>query len=112
MDEQAAEALRAKFAAALDNDLNTAQAVTVLYDVLKSKSSDATKLSLIDSFDTVLGLKLLSAAEQRRAAKPKAAPGQTDAVFGEGDPEIDALVLRRQQARKEKNWAEAGTDPG
>ena len=37
VDEQAAEALRAKFAAALDNDLNTAQAVTVLYDVLKSK---------------------------------------------------------------------------
>ena len=28
-------------------------------------------------------------------------------MFGEGDPEIDALVLRRQQARKEKNWAEA-----
>ena len=107
VDEQAAKALRAKFAAALDNDLNTAQAVTVLYDVLKSKTSDATKLSLIDSFDTVLGLKLLSAAEQVRAAKPKAAPGQTDAVFGEGDPEIDALVLRRQQARKEKNWAEA-----
>ena len=55
----------------------------------------------------MLGLDLLPAAEKARAAKPKAVPGQTEAVFGEGDPEIDALVLQRQQARKEKNWAEA-----
>lgn len=107
VDEAGAAPLREKFAAALDNDLNTSLAVTVLYDVLKSKLSDSTKLALIGSFDTVLGLDLLPAAEKARAAKPKAAPGQTEAVFGEGDPEIDALVLRRQQARKEKNWAEA-----
>ena len=107
VDETGAAALREKFAAALDNDLNTSLAVTVLYDVLKSKLSDSTKLALIGSFDTVLGLSLLPAAEKARAAKPKAAPGQTEAVFGEGDPEIDALVLQRQQARKEKNWAEA-----
>ena len=107
VDEAGAVPLREKFAAALDNDLNTSLAVTVLYDVLKSKLSDSTKLALIGSFDTVLGLDLLPAAEKARAAKPKAAPGQTEAVFGEGDPEIDALVLQRQQARKEKNWAEA-----
>ena len=107
VDEVGAAPLREKFAAALDNDLNTSLAVTVLYDVLKSKLSDSTKLALIGSFDTVLGLDLLPAAEKARAAKPKAAPGQTEAVFGEGDPEIDALVLQRQQARKEKNWAEA-----
>ena len=107
VDEAGAAPLREKFAAALDNDLNTSLAVTVLYDVLKSKLSDSTKLALIGSFDTVLGLDLLPAAEKARAAKPKAAPGQTEAVFGEGDPEIDALVLQRQQARKEKNWAEA-----
>lgn len=107
VDEAGAAPLREKFAAALDNDLNTSLAVTVLYDVLKSKLSDSTKLALIGSFDTVLGLSLLPAAEKARAAKPKAAPGQTEAVFGEGDPEIDALVLQRQQARKEKNWAEA-----
>lgn len=106
-DEAALAALREKFAAALDNDLNTAQAVTVLYDVLKSKLGGAAKRALIGSFDTVLGLELIAAADRARAAKPKADPGQTDAVFGEGDPEIDALVLRRQQARKEKNWAEA-----
>ena len=107
MDTEAETALREKFKAALDNDLNTALAVTSLYDVLKAKTSDSTKLAMLSEIDSVLGLGLLTAAEKARAAKPKAAAGQTEAVFGEGDPEIDALVLRRQQARKEKNWAEA-----
>ena len=107
VDTEAETALREKFKAALDNDLNTALAVTSLYDVLKAKTSDRTKLAMLSEIDSVLGLGLLTAAEKARAAKPKAAAGQTEAVFGEGDPEIDALVLRRQQARKEKNWAEA-----
>ena len=107
VDTEAETALREKFKAALDNDLNTALAVTSLYDVLKAKTSDSTKLAMLSEIDSVLGLGLLTAAEKARAAKPKAAVGQTEAVFGEGDPEIDALVLRRQQARKEKNWAEA-----
>lgn len=107
VDTEAETALREKFKAALDNDLNTALAVTSLYDVLKAKTNDSTKLAMLSEIDSVLGLGLLTAAEKARAAKPKAAAGQTEAVFGEGDPEIDALVLRRQQARKEKNWAEA-----
>ncbi len=107
VDAEAETALREKFRAALDNDLNTALAVTSLYDVLKAKTSDSTKLAMLGEIDSVLGLGLLPAAEKVRAAKPKAAAGQTEAVFGEGDPEIDALVLQRQQARKEKNWAEA-----
>ena len=107
VDTEAETALREKFKAALDNDLNTALAVTSLYDVLKAKTSDSTKLAMLSEIDSVLGLGLLTAAEKARAAKPKAIAGQSEAVFGEGDPEIDALVLRRQQARKEKNWAEA-----
>ncbi len=107
VDTEAETALREKFKAALDNDLNTALAVTSLYDVLKAKTSDSTKLAMLSEIDSVLGLGLLTAAEKARAAKPKAVAGQPEAVFGEGDPEIDALVLRRQQARKEKNWAEA-----
>ena len=107
VDTAAETLLREKFKAALDNDLNTALAVTSLYDVLKAKTSDSTKLAMLSEIDSVLGLGLLTAAEKARAAKPKAVAGQPEAVFGEGDPEIDALVLRRQQARKEKNWAEA-----
>ncbi len=107
VDAEAETALREKFKAALDNDLNTALAVTSLYDVLKAKTSDSTKLAMLSEIDSARGLGLLTAAEKSRTAKPNAAAGQTEAVFGEGDPEIDALVLRRQQARKEKNWAEA-----
>ena len=109
MDEDAAAALRAKFSAALDNDLNTSLAVTVLYDVLKYQTNDATKLALLGEFDKVLGLSLLEKAQQARDAKPKAAAdgGAAQTVLGEGDPEIDALVLQRQKARQEKNWAEA-----
>ena len=35
---------KSKFTAALDNDLNTSLAVTALYDVLKYKTNDDTKL--------------------------------------------------------------------
>jgi cysteinyl-tRNA synthetase len=107
VDQTVASAMEEKFTLALDNDLNTSLAVTVLYDVLKAQTSAATKLALIGRFDTVLGLDLLSAAEKARASKPKAVAGQTEQIFGEGDPEIDALVMQRQQARKDKNWAEA-----
>ena len=41
---QAFDEYKAKFMAAMDNDLNTSMAVTVLYDVLKAKTND---LSLI-----------------------------------------------------------------
>ena len=37
-DEAAAAELKAKFCAALDNDINTSLAVTALYDVLKAKN--------------------------------------------------------------------------
>ena len=109
-DEAVNVALAEKFAAALDNDLNTALGVTVLYDVLKAKTSPAVKLELIGKFDVVLGLDLLKAAEKVRASKPKAAaPAKSGeiVIFGEGDPAIDELVRQRQQARKDKNWAEA-----
>ena len=95
-DEKAAETLRAEFAAALDNDLNTSLAVTSLYSVLKADTNDATKRALVREFDEVLSLGLLD-----RAAKLADEPAQ------EGDEEIDALVAARTEARKAKNWAEA-----
>ena len=49
-----------KFAKGLENDLNTATCVTVLFDVLKSDLNDASKIYLIEKFDTVLGLSLTS----------------------------------------------------
>ena len=43
----------------LENDLNTSNALTILYDVLKSNLNNNTKLYLIEDFDKVLSLNLL-----------------------------------------------------
>ena len=102
-DAEGAAALEAKFKAALDNDLNTSLAVTVLYDVLKADINDKTKLALIGQFDQVLCLDLLAKAA---AARNSQAASEQNAQ-GEDDPEISRLIEARQQARKEKNWAEA-----
>ena len=112
-EASALETLRERFRAALDNDLNTSLAVTALYDVLKAKTSDATKLAAIAEFDAVLGLRLIEKAAARRAADKKAASaaqGQAFAVIpedGEPDGEITALLLARRDAKKAKNFAEA-----
>ena len=102
---------KARFTAAMDNDLNTSMAVTVLYDVLKAKTNDKTKLALLDSFDTVLGLKLLEKAAQLRAKQAAAAPAAgAFAVIsedGESDADVEALIRARADAKKAKNFAEA-----
>ena len=96
-DEEGKKALRDAFDQAMGNDLNTAMGITALYDVLKAPISDKDKLALIADFDQVLSLGLLAAAEKLRAKAPQQ----------ESDPEIDALVAARTEARKAKNWAEA-----
>ena len=60
VDEASMSVLKEKFQKALDADLNTSLAITTLYDVLKADMNDATKLALLDNFDQVLGLALLS----------------------------------------------------
>ena len=47
------------FKNALNDDLNTSYALTILFDVLKADINNGTKLKLIASFDKVLGLDLL-----------------------------------------------------
>lgn len=85
-------------------------AITTLYDVLKADMHDAAKLALLDSFDQVLGLSLLAHADAKRKEAAKTTSASTASgyqITGEGDPEIDALVLKRYEAKKAKNFAEA-----
>ena len=84
--------------------------VTALYDVLKAKANDETKLAILGDFDQVLGLSLLekAAALREKEAAQTASTGEGGfTITGEGDPAIDALVLQRAQAKKAKNFAEA-----
>ena len=94
------EGLRQRFVSALNADLNTSLAITAVYDVLKAKCTDATKLAVLKDFDKVLSLNLLSAAQKFRDAQKKE-------EAEEFDPEIEALIAARTKAKKEKNFAEA-----
>ncbi|MBR2611694.1 MAG: cysteine--tRNA ligase, partial [Clostridia bacterium] len=85
LDEEAFRAGKAKFVDALDNDLNTALAVTALYDVFKLKTNDATKLALIRDFDRVLSLDLIRLATE----VAKEAPEDPHASL---DPEFRAYI--------------------
>ncbi len=100
VEADALAALKEKFANALKADLNTSLAVTAVYDVLKAKCSDATKLAALADFDRVLSLNLIPAAQALRDKQKREERANAD-------PEIDALVAARMEAKKAKNWAEA-----
>ena len=59
IDQESFDKYNDEFKSALADNLNTSNALTVLYDVLKSDLNNNTKLSLIESFDKVLSLDLL-----------------------------------------------------
>ena len=110
VDEAVFAELKEKFMKAMDNDLNTSMAVTVLYDVLKAKANGATKCAVLESFDTVLGLKLPEkAAELRKkqAAAPAADGFAIISECGEENADIEALIRARADAKKAKNFSEA-----
>lgn len=96
IDAEKSAELKKKFTDAMDNDLNTALAVTAVYDVVKADISNAAKLALIKAFDTVLSLGLVEAAEKASAK------ADTEEALPE---EVAALAEQRKAARKEKNFA-------
>ena len=110
VEQEVFEQYKAKFLQQMGNDLNTSMGVTAIFDVLKAKTNDATKLALLGDFDQVLSLSLLEKAAAKRAELAEQQTAKTETgytVTGEGDPAIDALVLARYEAKKAKNFAEA-----
>ena len=93
------EARRNQFIEAMDDDLNTADGIAALFELVKDinvmLSSSANKntvllgKALFDELTDVLGF-----CYERGQA-------------GEDDAEIEELIAARTAARKEKNWAEA-----
>ncbi len=92
--EEAVKEYKAKFVEAVGNDVNTSMGITLLYDVLKTELSGATKRAIIESFDEVLSLDLLKEEIVEEASV---------------DTELEAYVLgkieERKAAKKEKNFA-------
>lgn len=81
---------RAKFMEVINNDLNTAEALGVLWEVLKSDLSDAVKLATVLDFDRVFGLGL-DVAESEMVV----------------DSELAKLLAERVVARQKKDFAES-----
>jgi cysteinyl-tRNA synthetase len=82
----------AKFFAALTNDLQTPQAVAVVWEVLKSNIPSEDKYDLVLEFDRILGLGLGD-------IKEKGALEVSERVRG--------LIEQRNKARNEKNYEES-----
>ena len=73
--------------------------------MLKAQTNGATKRALLEDFDRVLCLNLLSAAERLNETKEAAvqAPASDDPFIRE----IEELIEARKEAKKSKNYAEA-----
>ena len=100
VDQAAFDALKERFLNSLNNDLNTSLAITAVYDVLKAKCNDATKLAALKDFDYVLSLNLIEEAQKIRKQ-------QEEEAAASADPEIDGLIEARTAAKKARNFAEA-----
>ena len=96
------DGFRAKFCAALDDDLNTADAIGTLFDltrfinkeVLVADASAEDITAAMKIFDELTGILGIVYNEKTEEADGDAA-------------EIEALIEERTNARKEKNWAKA-----
>ena len=77
-----------KFKNYLEEDLNTANAMTLLYDLLKSDVNDSTKLKLIKSWDKVFSLELIQEEQEL-------------------DSEVLSKIEERNIAKKNKDFATA-----
>ena len=104
VDKESFDALKAGFCAALDNDLNTSLGVTAIYDVLKAKTTPATKLALLADFDYVLGLNMIEAAQKLLDEEKAAAEAAASDPFIQ---EIESLIAERAAAKKAKDFARA-----
>lgn len=93
------QALLARFDDAMSNDLNTAAALVVLEELLSRKKLDARQVVRAASMmNEVLGLELFEGSAQRTLRiRPKAA-----AIT---EREIEAILLRRKEARAAKDFA-------
>ena len=120
-DGETVKAYREKFLQQVGNDLNTSMGVTLLYDALKAPASDATKRAILADFDQVLSLSLLDKAAKEReklldagnaASETILGASQADAFLiknaqGRVTEEIGELLLRRDSAKKAKDYGQA-----
>lgn len=86
-----------RFREAINDDLNSPKALAILWEVVRKEKKSKDYLDLILDFDRVLGLDL--DIEKIKKLEESKEDSMSD--------EVKALIEQRNQARAEKNWAEA-----
>ena len=99
---EGADEFRKRFDAAVSDDLNTAEALVILEEILSSKAktsdlSHEARQGLVRGFDAILGLDLSALKRADLRIRPKAATIT--------EPEIDAILTQRKEARAAKDFA-------
>ncbi|MDR1045772.1 MAG: cysteine--tRNA ligase [Candidatus Adiutrix sp.] len=100
---------RRKFTEALDDDLNTAKALGVVFDLVRAMNKAAAADNLEDAVAFYCALKIMGeelGLWQRSPADFFAALAERRGVKLEAG-EIEKLIAARAEARSSKNWAEA-----
>ncbi|MBQ6575544.1 MAG: cysteine--tRNA ligase, partial [Lachnospiraceae bacterium] len=95
LDDALVKTWHDKFADAVGNDVNTAMGLTLVYDVIKADFDGATKIAIINDYDSVLGLKLLEKTENENAP----------AVDPELAAYVEEMIAKRAEAKKAKDFA-------
>jgi len=118
-----AKSTREKIRAALEDDLNTAQALAAIFDMVREANAAADNGKLfrddvpalqqaLTNFDEIFAvLKDEDAEKVKQVLKWAQAEGKlADAAIAEptlSDAEVEALIEQRQQARKSRDFAKA-----
>ena len=89
VDTEVFNVYKNNFVSFLEDDINTANAISVIYDVLKANTNDLTKYELIKDFDRVLGLELTTEINNTN---------EVDIEF------INSKIEERNEAKKNKNY--------
>ena len=88
VDKEAFNKYNEQFKDLIADDLNTSNALTLVYDVLKSDINDKTKYELIKSFDDVLSLDLT----------------KKDTIDSELKSYIEEKINERREAKNNKDY--------
>ena len=93
-----------KFSSELENDLNTSNAFSVLYEVLKDNNLNGnSKLYLINDFDSVLSLNLTKENPKKKVVVKE----EVNEEKRVDDKFIEDKINERQKAKDNKNYQEA-----
>lgn len=89
-----------KFIDAMEDDLNTADAISVIFEMVKEINTSVTATSNTSAETIVYSIKLL---KELGGVLGLLQNEKEDSL----DKEVEELIEKRQQARKEKNWKAA-----